>query len=121
MLGEQQIEDMPPGDAHGFGIGLDLDGRGDGIGAGGLQGPLPFHFHHAHAADAGHFQVRMVAQRGDVHAHALGRIEDGGAQRHLGLHAVDGHRELGPDGAFGRSLLRHVRLEQLAERRSPAR
>ncbi len=120
MLGQQQVEDVPPGDAHRFGVGLDLDGRGDGVGAGGLQRPLPLHFHHTDAADARHFEVRMMAQRRDADADALGRLEDGGAERDFGLDAVDGHRDGGPDGFRSGGLGRKVRLEELAERSSPA-
>ena len=93
VLAQQQFEDVPAGHAHGLRVGVDRDGRGDGIGAGRLQGPLPLHLDHADAADAGHLEVGVVAERGDAHPDALGRFEDGGAQGHFGLHAVDGDRD----------------------------
>ena len=120
VLGEQQVEHVPAGDPHRLGVGVDLDGRGDGVGAGGLQGPLPLDLHHADAADAGDLEVGVVAQGGDAHADALGRLEDGGAQGHLGLDAVDGDRDGGPDGASADVAPGQVGLEELAERRSPA-
>ncbi len=98
VLAQQQVEDVPAGDAHGFGVGLDLDGRGDGIGAGRLQVPLTLHLDHADAAEARHVQVGVIAEGGDAHPDSLGGFEDGGAQRHLGLHAVDGDRDGRADG-----------------------
>ena len=108
VLAQQQVEDVAAGDAHGFGVGLDLDGRRDRIGAGRLEVPLTLHLDHADAADAGHFEVGVIAEGGDAHPDALGGLEDGGAQRHFGLHAVDGHRDgradsLGEIGSVCRS------------------
>ncbi len=119
VLGEQQVEHVAAGDAHRLGVGVDLDGRGDGIGARGLQVALPLHLDHADAADAGDFQVGVVAEGGDAHAQALGRLEDGGAHGHLGLDAVDGHRDGGADGVRRRRLRLEVGLEELAERGAP--
>ncbi len=98
VLAQQKLQHVPARLADLAVMRVDLHLIDDREGAGRLQRALTLHLHDADAAHAGHVQVRVVAQRGDVDAHAAGCLEDGGPERDLGLDAVDGDAHLGADG-----------------------
>ena len=98
VLAEQQLEHVLAGHADLARVRLDVHRVDDREGAGRLQRPLALDLHDAHAADAGHVEVGVVAQRRDGDAGVLGGLEDGHAEGDLGLDAVDGDAHLGADG-----------------------
>jgi len=98
VFAEQQLQHMPARHAHLACVCPDPHLIDDRERAGRLQRALALDLHDAHAADAGHVEVGVIAQGRDGDAAALGGLEDGGAERHLRLDAVDGHAHLGADG-----------------------
>ena len=85
VLGEQQVEHVAARQAHLRRVGVDLHLVGHREGAGRLQSALALDLDHADPADAGHVEVGVVAEGGDVDADVLGRLQDGRAERHLGF------------------------------------
>ena len=109
VLREQQVEDVPPGLAHLAGVRADGDGRGDGISAGCLKCPLPLHLDGTDAADAGHTEILVIAQRRNVNVQLLRGLQNRGAHRHLDLLVVNCDRDGRADGllVLGRGELLH--------------
>ena len=89
VVGQQQVEDVPPGLADRGGVALHADGRSNRIAARGLQRPLAFDLDHADAADAGQAEVFVIAEGGNTDAQLLGGLEDRRAQRHRDGMSVD--------------------------------
>ena len=102
VFAEQQLEHVAARQAHAAAVGVDRHLVGDGEDAGRLQQALAFDFDHADPADAGHVEVGVVAEGRDVDADALGGLQDGRAERYLGLDAVDLHGDGGADGVGAR-------------------
>src|SRR5674476_1403323 len=98
VLAEQQLEHVAARLAHLARVRADGQRVGDGVHAGGLQRALPLDVDDAHAAHARDLEVGVVAERRDLDADGLGGVEDGHAERHLGLDAVDGDGDESTDG-----------------------
>ena len=97
VLAEQQLEHVAARQPHLAAVRVDAHLVGDREGARRLQRALALDLDHADAAHAGDVEVGVVAQRRDADAGALGGLQDGGAEGHLGLVAVDGDRDQGAD------------------------
>ena len=75
VLGQQQTCQLPPVVVDRLRIGLDRHPLGTLADAAGCQHPFS-DIAHAHAADTDRFQVRVVAQCGDVDPRRSGRLPD---------------------------------------------
>jgi hypothetical protein len=89
-FGKEQVKDELSRADHAGGLGLHVHPFGNGESTCRLQHALAFDFHDADAASADRTQRGMIAERRDVDARLLRRLEDGASNRRGDCLAIDG-------------------------------